>query len=445
MPPTRRFAALTTLAAACVFGAPAHAQLRGLPSLPSLPTLPSLPNLPAATERPLRDTLSRAGRSLDDTRSTLVRDLLREHASRLEREPGGELIVRGELVLASPTVATLDAAQAAGFEVAREELLEPLGLQVVVLRPPRAWDTATARRRLHELSPEAIEDFNHLYLPAGTAGGAAPASAPTPAAPSVTAAAAASIRVGLVDGGVDIRHPALRKATVTTPGCGGRARPDAHGTAVASLLVGDDGRFRGAAPGAALYAADIYCGSLANGSVDAVVRALAWLAQQRVPVVNLSIVGPPNRLLEQAVRAMLARGHVLVAAVGNDGPAAAPLYPAAYPGVLGVTGVDIRRRALPEAAQGPQVRFAAPGADLAAASLEGAHYQPVRGTSYAAPMVAGLLARGLQRVDPQAARDAVATLSAGAMDLGTPGRDTVYGEGLVGEDLRVDLARLRGR
>ena len=48
-----------------------------------------------------------------------------------------------------------------------------------------------------------------------------------------------------------------------------------------------------------------------------------------------------------------------MAAVGNDGPAAPPLYPAAYAGVVGVSGITPARRALPEAAQGPQVMFTA--------------------------------------------------------------------------------------
>jgi hypothetical protein len=94
------------------------------------------------------------------------------------------------------------------------------------------------------------------------------------------------------------------------------------------------------------------------------------MARERVPVVNLSLVGPPNTLLENVTRAMVARGYLLVAAVGNDGPAAKPLYPAAYPGVIGVTGVDERRRVLLEACRGPQVDFAAPGSAMVAAGPE---------------------------------------------------------------------------
>jgi subtilisin family serine protease len=124
---------------------------------------------------------------------------------------------------------------------------------------------------------------------------------------------------------------------------------------------------------------------------------------------------------------------IVVAAVGNEGPAAPPLYPAAYEGVVGVTGVGARNQALPEAARGPHVDFAAPGADMAAAGAGGG-WTSVRGTSFAAPIVAGLLAtRG------------EAVLSEQAADLGARGRDPVYGSGLVGTTSRTPPSSVGAR
>jgi subtilisin family serine protease len=170
--------------------------------------------------------------------------------------------------------------------------------------------------------------------------------------------------------------------------------------------------------------------------------ALAWLARQDVGVINISLVGPSNAALARAVAAMQARGHVLVAAVGNDGPAAPPLYPASYPGVVGVSGVDRRGRPLPEAARGPQVMFAAPGSQMASAVPGSPPYRQVRGTSYAAPIVAALLAKRLPRPDPERARRAVAELAnvAGGKDS-APNNET--GFGVVGADVRTDPASLR--
>jgi subtilisin family serine protease len=211
-----------------------------------------------------------------------------------------------------------------------------------------------------------------------------------------------------------------------------------HGTAIASLLIGAAAPFRSAAPGARLYAADVYCGQPTGGAVDAIAAAFGWLDVQRVAVINVSLVGPDNQVLRQVVRRMIERGHIVVAAVGNDGPAAPPLYPAAYPDVVGVTAVDAQRRVLLEAGRGSQVEFAAPGADGAAARCPQG-YASVRGTSFAAPLVAGLLATRLQQPDPQQARDAIASLAREAIHLGAEGRNSSYGLGLVAEGLRTPL------
>ena len=188
--------------------------------------------------------------------------------------------------------------------------------------------------------------------------------------------------------------------------------PSAHGTAFASLLVGSSGNFRGAAPRAELFAADVYCGLPAGGSVDRVAAALGWLARERVAVINVSLVGPRNALLERAVASLVTRGYLIVAAVGNDGPAAAPLFPAAYDGVIGVTAVDARHHVLIEACRGKHLDLAAPGADISAATVGQADsFAAVRGTSFASPIVAGLLARALAQPDAGARERAVSALT----------------------------------
>jgi len=201
-------------------------------------------------------------------------------------------------------------------------------------------------------------------------------------------------------------------------------------------MVGRAGAFSGAAPGAELYAADVYGGSTAGGSATGLVQALAWMAENAVPVVNVSLVGPRNAVVEAAVRRASGRGMLIVAAVGNDGPSAPPLYPAAYPGVIGVTAVNGRGRVLPESGRGPQVDFAAPGADMAAAGA-GEGYVNVRGSSFASPLVAGLLSRRLQRPDRDSAEAAVTALAGTAADAGARGPDPVYGRGLVAADRRI--------
>jgi hypothetical protein len=409
----------------------AQAQLR-------LPQLPNLPRLPGAVDRalpqPLPELLSSATQ-LVDQRLTNVRELLTRHRDLVEADPAGEPIRRRELVLVSPSDAALAAAAALGLTKLREDSWPELDLREVVLRVPAGLGTAEALAKLRAAQPELQADFNHLYSRSGEVAPGGSAAGSPPRGPW---------RVGLIDGGVDRRHTALRHAAGGSFGCGGSAVPSEHGTAVASLLVGRDRGFAGAAVKAELFAADVYCDKPDGGSAEEVVRALAWMAREHVAVVNVSLVGPQNRLLEQGVAALVKRGHLLVAAVGNDGPAAPPLYPASYAGVIGVTGVNANRRVLPEAAQGPQVMWAAPGAEMAVAR-SGGGYGIARGTSFAAPLVAGLLAAELREPDAAAAAAAVERLAASAIDLGAPGRDPVYGRGLVAEDLRVVPEQLQAR
>jgi subtilisin family serine protease len=207
-------------------------------------------------------------------------------------------------------------------------------------------------------------------------------------------------------------------------GCAGAVVPSAHGTAVASILVS-----RGTV--SELFAADVYCGEPAGGAVDAVAAAFGWMAREKVAVINVSLVGPRNALLELVVAALVSRGHVVVAAVGNDGPAAPPLYPAAYDGVVGVTGVDPKHRVLLEACRGKQVDFAALGSEVSAAAAGPDQYAIVRGTSFAAPLVASFFA-DIQTPSVTARESAIDRLHGITQDLGKPGRDDVYGDGELG-------------
>jgi len=393
----------------------------------ALPPVPhSLPSLANGMARPLR--------RLTQARKLHLIELLHEHPRLLETDPDGNLIVRGEVAALSPTDAALARAGAAGFSIIQARSLGALGIRLVILRVPTGTSTWRALRRLRRLDPAGTYDFDSLYTDSGAV---TPARMPAVARAIQPAAAARTSRngvVGLIDGGVDTAQPVFHDAVIHRHGCAGADVPSAHGTAVASLMIGADARFAGAAPGAVLYAADVYCGKPTGGSLDAVTAAFGWMVSEHVPVINVSLVGPPNALLRQVVARVLAASSLIVAAVGNDGPAAPPLYPAAYPGVIGVTAVDGRHRVLFEAERGPQVMFAAPGADIEAARVPRG-LATVRGTSFAAPLVAGLLAARLRGPDPRADQLAIRELIAQAVHLGPGGRNTLYGYGLVAAGL----------
>jgi hypothetical protein len=426
------------IAAIIAFGPVVHAQLPGVqvPNLPGVELPTTVTDTVGNVGNTVGNVAGRAGR-LADLRRLRIDELLRTQRANVERDPAGQPILRSEIVSFDPSAEALERARAEGFEIARERVLQGLDVRVVVLRAPSGMSTRRALRRLRGIDPQGSYDYNHVYLDSGDLRlvAASDSAMPQPLASTRTP----SFRVGLVDGGVDVSHPVFKNSVVHQHGCDGRSVPSAHGTAVASLIVGKSDPFNGAAPGAELFAADVYCGLGNGGAADAIVDAIAWIAGQRVPVINVSLVGPRNVLLENVVRLVIARGHVIVAAVGNDGPAAPPLYPASYPDVVGVTAVDARRKVLLEACRGKQVDFAAPGADMAAAQLSPT-FASVRGTSFAAPIVAGLIAASLREPGRAEASRAVEELVQRAVDLGSRGLDKTYGNGLVGDAVRTQAA-----
>lgn len=352
---------------------------------------------------PTVETLDRtAGAAGALARARLARldALVRQDPEQLEMTALGPA-VRGEVIAIDPDPATLEAAEAAGFVRIAEDSLEGLGLHTVTLGVPRGVSVDRALRRLGRIAPGATFAAAHLYGQAGGVGTPAQQPAPAPARGDVAHGAA----VGMIDGGV-AAHPSLSGRVVQQGFARGAPRPSPHGTAVASLIAGR-GSVRGSDPGAPLFVADIYGADPAGGNALALARAIGWMVIQRVPVVAMSLVGPPNPLVQRAVAQAQARGLRIVAPVGNDGRAAPPAYPASYPGVIAVTAVDARNRPLIEAGRSLHLDYAAPGADMAAAASNGGLAR-VRGTSFAVPLVAGRLAAHMGARDPIAALDAEA-------------------------------------
>jgi len=343
--------------------------------------------------------------------------LVRENRRTLDMDDAGNPVRRDEILALDPSPASLAQAQAAGFTVIRTDAIEGLGLSTVLLAPPKGRPARKALAQLRALDPAGNYSLDPIYEPARAP--LAPASGP--AAGGGTAGGVAAL--GLIDGGVG-RHPAFDGVAIDQRGFAGDPRPSGHGTAVASLMVGRASAFHGVAPGAPLLVADVYGGSPANGSAIAIVRAMGWLASRGARVVNISLVGPPNPVLAAGMKVLQARGVIIVAAVGNDGPAAPPQYPASYPGVIAVTGVDAKGKPLIEAGKPLHLDFAAPGADIAGA-VPGGGWERLRGTSFAAPFVAASLAR----LDRGNAGSALATLGAQARPAkGAVGRGIVCGE-----------------
>jgi hypothetical protein len=377
-------------------------------------TLPALPGIDPAALIAATDRLAQV-------RLDRIATLVRGNRDHIELDDRGEPAIRGVLVASGVDAAMIARAAEQGFALLDRERIEGLDLDIARFRVPEGRSLARARKQLAKLLPDAGIDVDNIYFASGPGGA-------LPHAVLATATGNDTARLGLIDGGV-AAHPSIAGRVEQRGFAKGAPSASRHGTAVASLLVGR-GSVRGAAPGQRLLAADVYGSDPAGGSASAIARALGWLAQSGAAVTTISLVGPDNKLLAAAVIRAQQRGMLIVAAVGNDGPAAPPAYPASYRGVFAVTGVDRKDRALPEAGRALHVDFAAPGDNVLAAT-GAASTDRLRGTSFAAPLVAGRLAAHypapmIDRIAP-----AVTALVMEARDLGKTGRDKVYGHGLI--------------
>jgi len=341
----------------------------------------------------------------------------------------GNRVLRSEVLAVTPSEQAIQGALALNFSVLRQDDLGGLGLGFTVFGAPPGMSATEALTALRNADPNGAYDYNHVFDPSADAG-AMLAQAGAGSSASV-ARAANGIKLGLVDAGVDRTHPDLANADIVATNIAGAAESpgSAHGTALASLLVGE-GAVQGVVPGAKLYAADVFGGLAKGGSADAVTRGIAWVAEQGATVINVSLAGPRNVLLKAAIDALAARGHIIVAAVGNEGPAAPVAFPAAYDNVVAVTSVNDAHQIQIDANRGPEILFAARGVDVTVATAGGG-YAKATGTSFAAPLVTGRFALMVSAPDSTAAERARESLEVQAVDLGDPGRDSVFGYGYI--------------
>ncbi|MEO0679666.1 MAG: S8 family serine peptidase [Pseudomonadota bacterium] len=348
--------------------------------------------------------------------------------------PAGALFDETEILALTPdaagAAALQEAARAGGYRLRRTRALTGLDLILLSFDLPAGVTGPEAIEALEAAVNVATVGVNHAYALQQSGGGAALDYADAllgwPAG-----GCAAAMPIGLIDTAVDPAAPPLAEVSVVSRSfVDGAEAPARHGTEVASVLA-DPRRLRGATLYSAAVAAPAGTGGRAG--VDTLMLALDWLAAEGVRLVNVSLAGPYNKLLDQAMSRAQDRGLVVVAAVGNDGRAAEPLYPAAFDRAIAVTAVDADGRIYRNAVRGAHVDVAAPGVDVRVAAQGDAHAARfVTGTSFAAPFVTARLA-----ADPAFAAAgggvaaARAVIAATARDLGPAGADDTFGAGLL--------------
>ncbi|HMR29410.1 MAG TPA: S8 family serine peptidase [Geminicoccaceae bacterium] len=349
-------------------------------------------------------------------------------------EPGGDHTSPvDEILVVDIAAADLQQALAQGFSLRERRHLGALGLTILRLGLPPGLSAEAAISRFEaRASARALAIDASYEVEAASCGGEPCWEFQMIGWQAEDVRCGTGMRIGMIDTGIDPDQPVLRGRRIESRSFVPRSAPHSHGTAIAAILVGrDSGVSGGLLPAAELVAADVF-GADALGRARAaalnIASALDWLAVEKVDVINISIAGPANALLELAIGKVLAKGIPIVAAAGNGGPAAGPAYPAAYPGVIAATAVDRDMEVYASANRGSYIAFAAPGVGLRTPGADGSALGS--GTSYASAFLTAVVAEHIRQApDPPAAIEPM--LAATALDLGAPGRDEVFGWGLV--------------
>ena len=367
--------------------------------------------------------------------------------------PPRDTFVRSEIVAAKIKPDQMQRLEDRGFKV---KSVTPSGLlgSTVTLTPPPGMDEASALDALRQEAPAAASSYNHVYRPFKTQAGVAQ-SGPRGVVPAGVGGCdparcfgtslikwqpdlpgcARGLAVGMLDTGVDHAHPAFARGKLKVGDFhrdGAAPAPPVHGTGVLSILAGaPESGTPGLIPDSQFYVADVfYAGEDGAPATDTVslVRALDWMDKFDVRVINLSLAGPRDEVIETQIQALTAKGVVILAAAGNEGPTAPPSYPAAYKDVIAVTAVDRDQRSYRYANRGSYIDIAAPGVDIWTA-VPGARAGLQTGTSFAVPFVTAAVAI-LYNASPRKTKAAIIE-QLPTLDLGQPGRDPIYGRGLM--------------
>jgi thermitase len=205
------------------------------------------------------------------------------------------------------------------------------------------------------------------------------------------------VRIAVLDSAPEAGHRDLAGVRVALVEDGPDAAPSVHGTLTTGVIaaVPHNGfGIAGAAPDAEVIAIPVCRPHGATprdtcGLFD-VLRGLDLAWDERADVLNLSVVGPPNPLLERATRRLDDLGVLIVAAAGNEGTDQAR-YPAAYPSVVGVGSLDADGLPVASSNRGPSAEIWAPGAEILS-TVPGGAFAFASGTSFAAAHVSGALA-----------------------------------------------------
>ncbi|MDP3740489.1 MAG: S8 family serine peptidase [Hyphomonadaceae bacterium] len=352
----------------------------------------------------------------------------------IEADAGDVVDDQQIVVLARTSAAAFSLTQKSavrGYVVESQEELTGLDLVLLVMTIPANMPGDAAIRELESMEPGVTAGVNHAYRVSakdGSGDGRREYAGRLLGWPD--GGCRANAVIGLIDAAADASDPGLTGVSLTfrdfTGTKSGPAADTDHGTVTAQILAGE-GRLAGVRLQNAGVLSDHRMAKEAAG-VDSLVRAIDWMQVSDVRLVNISLAGPYNKILDRSLQQAIAKGMIIVAAAGNNGPESPPRYPAAFDGVIAVTAIDVESKIYDNAVRGAHIDFAAPGVDVFV--LVGGEGEYVTGTSVAAPYVTARIAADPRALSAKTAGETMKALVESSADLGAPGRDVVYGYGL---------------
>jgi hypothetical protein len=261
------------------------------------------------------------------------------------------------------------------------------------------------------------------------------AAAGLPAGPPVT--------VALVDTGVDLTHPDLQGKLTDGYNLLQPNKPpqddNGHGTNVAGIIAAvanNEKGIAGIAPNVRIMPIKALEAD-GRGDEAKLGEGIRYAVDHGARIVVLSLgLYRYNEELARIVQYAEERGVLLVAAAGNEGNSVN--YPAAYPSVVAVGGVDPFNDPEYRSNIGPEIDMVAPY-DVFTTALGGG-YEAKNGTSMAAPQVAAVAALAWSKYPWMAPYQLRSLLEQTAEDLGSPGWDLYTGFGLLRADRVLQLA-----
>ena len=257
------------------------------------------------------------------------------------------------------------------------------------------------------------------------------------------------VTVAVVDTGIKSSHADLDGRVLSgvdyvDPGTSPKDT-NGHGTHVSGIIAAVHNNNRGIAgfaPKAKILPVRVL-GRHGNGSSSNVAKGILYAASHGARVINLSLEGgQSSTAIRSAIENAIQKNVLVVASAGNGGCGllgGGAVYPAAYPGVVGVGSVTKSIARASYSSCGSHVDVMAPGDGIISTMIRdsvdlgcsrSADYCTLSGTSMAAPYTSAAAALAIARRGWSQSTVAQ-RLESTAQDLGPSGKDTSTGSGFI--------------